>query len=217
MITLNDLYKQYMSKTTVLDLLRHGEVEGGEIIRGRTDDLLTDEGWGQMQTALQGDMAWDIVVSSPLLRCAEFAESLADQEQLTCNVLDDFKEIDFGDWEGISPKDLLKNNDDVLKGWWTSPTQQTPPEGEDFHDFRARVLKSLKVITEEYKGKRILLVTHAGVIRVILMYILGMQEENLFRLNVDYASISTIRMYHDESGAWGTLISHGCHTHNNGS
>jgi broad specificity phosphatase PhoE len=65
---------------------------------------------------------------------------------------------------------------------------------------------------EKHEGKHILLVTHAGVIRVILMYILGMQEENLFRLNVDYASISTIRMYHDDTGEWGTLISHGRHS-----
>jgi broad specificity phosphatase PhoE len=65
---------------------------------------------------------------------------------------------------------------------------------------------------EKHEGKHILLVTHAGVIRVILMYILGMQEENLFRLNVDYASISTIRMYHDDTGGWGTLISHARHS-----
>lgn len=198
-------------KTTIIDLLRHGEVEGGDIFRGSTDDTLTDEGWDQMQLTLQGEMSWDVIISSPLLRCAEFAESLSDQEDIKCEVIDAFQEIDFGDWEGKSPDDVLKESDDVLKRWWAAPTQQTPPEGEDFHDFRARVLKSLKQITEEHQGKRILLITHAGVIRVILMYILGMQEENLFRLNVDYAALSTIRMYHDETGAWGTLISHGCH------
>ncbi|HFC93295.1 MAG TPA: histidine phosphatase family protein [Leucothrix mucor] len=201
-----------MPKTTVLDLLRHGEVEGGDIFRGSTNDKLTDDGWEQMQATLQGDVSWDVIISSPLLRCAEFAGSLADQEDINCEIIDALEEIHFGEWEGQSPDDLLKDNDETLKRWWASPTKQAPPEGEDFHDFRARVLKTLKQITEEYKGKRILLVTHAGVIRVILMYILGMQEENLFRLNVDYASLSTIRMYHDETGAWGTLISHGCHS-----
>jgi alpha-ribazole phosphatase len=201
-----------MPKTTVIDLLRHGEVEGGDIFRGSTDDKLTDDGWDQMQATLQGDVIWDVIISSSLLRCAEFAGSLADQEDVKCEIIEGLEEIHFGDWEGQSPDDLLKENDETLKRWWASPTKQTPPEGEDFHDFRARVLKCLKQITEEHKGKRILLITHAGVIRVILMYILGMQEENLFRLNVDYASISTIRMYHDETGAWGTLISHGCHS-----
>lgn len=201
-----------MSKTTIIDLLRHGEVEGGEIIRGSTDDKLTDDGWGKMQDALQSEVKWDVIVSSPLLRCAEFAESLAEQEGVECDVIDALQEIDFGDWEGLSPDDLVKSDNETLNRWWSSPTTQTPPQGEDFHDFRARVLKSLKEITEKHKGKRLLIVTHAGVIRIILMYILGMQEENLFRLNVDYASTSTIRMFNDETGTWGTLISHGRRT-----
>ena len=201
-----------MPKTTIIDLLRHGEVEGGEIIRGSTDDKLTDEGWAQMQDALQGDIKWDVIISSSLLRCAEFAESLADQENVKCEIIESLGEIDFGDWEGCSRDDLMKDDDGMLKRWWTSPTKQTPPQGEDFHDFRGRVLKSLKQIIEKHEGKRILVITHAGVIRVILMYILGMQEENLFRLNVDHASISNIRMFQDNSGEWGTLISHGCPT-----
>lgn len=198
-------------KITIIDLLRHGEVEGGDIFRGSTDDKLTDEGWEQMQLTLQGEVNWDVIMTSPLRRCAEFAESLADQESLELEVMDNLQEIDFGDWEGQSPNELLETDNERLKCWWTSPTKTTPPQGEDFHDFRARVLKTLKQITAEHQNKRILLVTHAGVIRVILMYILGMQEENLFRLNVDYAALSTIRMYHDETGTWGTLISHGCH------
>jgi alpha-ribazole phosphatase len=199
-------------KITIIDLLRHGEVEGGDIFRGSTDDKLTDEGWNQMQMTLQGDANWDVIISSPLRRCAEFSESLAEQECLDYKVMDDLQEIDFGDWEGQSPNELLKDESETLKCWWAAPTQKTPPQGEDFHDFRARVLKSLKYITEEYQDRRILLITHAGVIRVILMSILGMQEENLFRLNIDYAALSTIRMYQDETGSWGTLISHGCHS-----
>ena len=201
-----------MSKTTIIDLLRHGEVEGGEIIRGSTDDKLTDDGWGKMQDALQSEVKWDVIVSSPLLRCAEFAESLAEQEGVECDVIDALQEIDFGDWEGLSPDDLVKSDNETLNRWWTAPTKHTPPEGEDFHDFRSRVLKSLKEITEKHEGKRLLIVTHAGVIRIILMYVLGMQEENLFRLNVDYASTSSIRMFKDETGTWGTLISHGSGT-----
>ena len=201
-----------MPKTTVIDLLRHGEVEGGDIFRGSTDDKLTDDGWDHMQATLQGDVKWDVIISSPLLRCVEFSESLSDQEDIKLEIIEEFQEIDFGEWEGKSPDELIKDDNEILKRWWLSPTKQTPPEGEDFHDFRARVLKNLKQITEKYEDQRILLVTHAGVIRVILMSILGMQEENLFRLNVDYASLSTIRMYHDDTGEWGTLISHGHHS-----
>ncbi len=102
----------------------------------------------------------------------------------------------------------MKHDGDLLNAWWQSPTQITPPNGEDFYDFRARVLKTFKVLLEEYQGKRILIVTHSGVIRVILMSILGMQDANLFRLNVDYASYSKIHIDNNDFSGLGTLIEH---------
>ncbi len=195
--------------TTVIDLLRHGEVDGGEVFRGSTDDLLTDAGWQQMQAAIDGEAGWDVILSSPLQRCCEFAESLANEEDLSLHINEQLQEIHFGDWEGCSPDEILESDEITLQNWWQSPTKETPPRGEDFQDFRSRVLKSFNQITKKYEGEHILLVTHAGVIRLILMDILGMQDENLFRLNVAHASFSRVRIYRDQTGQWGTLIKHG--------
>ena len=57
---------------THVDLLRHGEVEGGERYRGSTDDALSARGWEQMRAAVGDACAWTGIVSSPLKRCAEF-------------------------------------------------------------------------------------------------------------------------------------------------
>jgi len=192
----------------MITLLRHGEVELGNVFCGSTDPALTDKGWAQMQKSIEDEESWDKVISSPLQRCFEFSESLATQEELECITDERFQEIDFGDWDGISPQDILEANPDPLNAWWKSPTKVVPPNGEAFLDFRSRVLKAFYEISESNKGENLLLVTHAGVIRIILMHVLGMQDENLFRLNVDYASISRIRIYSDETGDWGTLISH---------
>jgi len=102
----------------------------------------------------------------------------------------------------------MKEDGELLNMWWQSPSQVTPPSGEDFHDFRARVLKAFKIMLKEYQGKRILVVTHSGVIRVIIMSILGMQDASLFRLNVDYASYSKIQISNDVISGVGTLIEH---------
>ena len=102
----------------------------------------------------------------------------------------------------------MKNDAKLLQQWWQSPTKVTPPDAEDFHQFRARVLIALKEIIEESKGHHVLLVTHAGVIRTIIMHILGMDDENLFRLNVNYASFTRLHIHHDQSGDWGSLVSH---------
>lgn len=204
-----DLYMS-SSLTTTIDLLRHGEVDGDAVYRGSTDDPLTDIGWQQMVAALTDKNNWDMVISSPLQRCREFAELVAEEDDINLEIDKSFQEIDFGQWEGLSPDKILKEDADKLKSWWQSPTRVTPPDGEDFHDFQARILKSLKQIIESNKGGNILLITHAGVIRVILMYALGMQEDNLFRLNVDNASFSQILIYHDKQGDSWSLISHGC-------
>lgn len=198
-----------MSETTMITLLRRGEVELGNVFCGSTDPALSDNGWAQMQKSLENEDGWDKIISSPLQRCHEFAESLATQEELDLITDERFQEMDFGAWEGLDPTDILEEDGEALNAWWRSPTRIIPPDGEAFHDFRSRVLKAFNQLISEHQGETILLVTHAGVIRVILMHILGMQDENLFRLNVDHASMSRLRIYNDESGEWGTLISHG--------
>lgn len=198
-----------MSETTIINLLRHGEVELGNVFCGSTDATLSDLGWAQMQKSLEDEESWNRIITSPLQRCFEFAESLASQEEVELVVNPEFKEMDFGAWEGRSPKIIQEEDGQLLSDWWKSPTRVVPPEGEAFLDFRSRVLKAFHEMAKKYEGENLLLITHAGVIRVIMMHILGMQDENLFRLNVDYASITKIRIYHDETGEWGTLISHG--------
>jgi hypothetical protein len=66
-----------VSGITYIDLLRHGEVEGGVRFRGSTDHPLTAEGWAQMWAAVGTDIHWDRIVTSPLTRCADFARALS--------------------------------------------------------------------------------------------------------------------------------------------
>lgn len=195
--------------TTIIELLRHGQVEGDDVFRGSTDIPLSDMGWDQMNNAIPSHAAWDIVVSSPLLRCQEFAESLIQNSNIPLVLEPQLQEIDFGNWEACSPDEVIKTDAERLQQWWDKPTEVTPPEGESFHHFRYRVLECWQELLDEYKGQKLLLITHAGVIRIILMKILGMQEENLFRLDVDYANLSRIRIHHDETGDWASLLSHG--------
>jgi alpha-ribazole phosphatase len=193
---------------TSIELLRHGVLEGDDTFRGITNDALSDNGWEQMVSALKDKDEWDIIITSPLSSCREFAEVIAQEEEIDLEINDQLQEIDFGEWEDHTLEEIMKHDGDLLNAWWQSPTQITPPNGEDFYDFRARVLKTFKVLLEEYQGKRILIVTHSGVIRVILMSILGMQDANLFRLNVDYASYSKIHIDTSEINGLGTLIQH---------
>ena len=195
--------------TTIIELLRHGEVEGKDVFRGSTDTELSDKGWMQMQSATQDKCHWDRVISSPLQRCQVFGDYLQTEINIPMTIEPRLKEIDFGDWEGCTPNSILKSDAEYLQCWWDSPTRITPPNGELFQDFSKRVLECWQEILEKHSGEKLLLVTHAGVIRVILMKILGMKEENLFRLDVGYANLTRLRIHQDETGDWASLLSHG--------
>ena len=88
--------------TTTVDMIRHGEPIGGRKYRGQIDDPLSDKGWQQMRDAVADHCPWDSIISSPLLRCAEFANELAERHKLTVTFAPEFMEIGFGSWEGNS-------------------------------------------------------------------------------------------------------------------
>ena len=64
------------SVTTTIDLIRHGEPVGGRKYRGQIDDPLSDKGWAQMREAVGDHRPWDVIISSSLSRCLDFAREL---------------------------------------------------------------------------------------------------------------------------------------------
>jgi len=118
--------------TLTIDLLRHGEPEGGPMYRGSTDKVLTPRGWEQMENALRlaegMDVPWQHVVHSPLLRCKEFALKLCDQYDLPSEEIADLREIHFGDWEGRDFKEVGENDGEAVKKFWQDPVKNTPPK-----------------------------------------------------------------------------------------
>jgi len=88
-------------KTTTIDLIRHGEPEGGSLYRGNSiDDPLSEKGWSQMWAAVEESLEWEKIITSPLRRCRTFAEALANKHDLSVEVDDRLREVGFGNWEG---------------------------------------------------------------------------------------------------------------------
>ncbi len=194
---------------TVIDLLRHGEVEGGRKYRGQQDDPLSEIGWQQLRQVTNNKQDWQHIITSPLKRCAEFSQELAETHQLPFNIESDFKEISFGLWEGRTAEQLLKNEPESIKQYWNDPINETPPQGENLIDFEKRILTAWKRLLAEFNGQHILLVTHAGVIRIILCYILSIPLTELFKLDVGLAKASRIHIEHADGKNWPRLIFHG--------
>jgi len=150
----------------LVHLLRHGEIEGGARYWGGTDVALSSRGWLQMRTAVAGRY-WDLIVSSPLRRCAAFAEALAQELGVPCRLETDLREMSFGTWEGYSTSELMQQDAEGLRRFWSDPSLHTPPGGEPLAELHARVLAAWQRLSTASDCGRLLIVTHGGPIRVL--------------------------------------------------
>ena len=75
----------------ILDLLRHGETQGGRLYRGNQDDALTDKGWQQMLDSTQ-NKTWGLIATSPLIRCQTFAKHLSTQQESQLEIINQFED-----------------------------------------------------------------------------------------------------------------------------
>lgn len=184
----------------VIELLRHGEPVGGNRVRGRVDDPLSELGWEQMQRAVEPCAGWAHIVTSPLQRCAAFAEHLARRGETSVSVEQRFAEIDFGEWEGQPPDVLWTRAPERVRSFFADPIANSPPGGEAFADFQARVAAAWQCVVDRAEG-RWLIVAHGGTIRVILSSVLQIPARNMFSLEVGYACLSRLAVYTDGAQA----------------
>ena len=180
-----------------LDLLRHGETELGCGLRGSLDDALTANGWTQMRAAVVDGGPWDRIVSSPLQRCARFAAELGEQLNLSVHLDKDLQELHFGAWEGQSAAALMETDAEALGLFWADPYGFTPPQGEPVSDFSARVLAAIARLQAAYAGERILLVSHGGVMRLLLAQARGLPREQLLNVEVGHGALFALTVEAD--------------------
>jgi broad specificity phosphatase PhoE len=162
--------------------------------RGSKDDPLSSTGWEQLRRVVQraedDGQSWDAVVSSPMQRCRAFAEEVSTRLAVPLTIIDDLREMHFGDLEGMRPEEAWAAHGDLLKALWKSPETVSPPNGETFPDFVQRVQGALDDLMERQDATRLLVVVHGGVIRACLRQLMGMSGSDTFRVDVPYAGMT---------------------------
>jgi alpha-ribazole phosphatase/probable phosphoglycerate mutase len=195
--------------TTLIDLMRHGEPVGGSRYRGQTDDPLSDAGWQQMRAAIGAARPWDLVVSSPLSRCLAFAEELSETSGLPLEVDERLQEIGFGEWQGKTSEEITRFDPGVLQRFYRDPLTFRPAGGEGLAEFRHRIVAACKDLLNRHSGRHVLVICHAGTIRMVLGHILDIPLSNLFRIKVASAGITRIECAEQGDEFLGQLIFHG--------
>ena len=180
---------------TTLYLLRHGATEGNDEKRfvGQIDPLLSEKGRQQAKLWHQRlkDDEFSMVWCSDLQRARETAALACLGWRNTVRVSADLREIHLGEWDGVSMAQIKKQFPELWQARGENFGSFRPPGGESFADLQQRVVTAVENITNKTEGK-VLLITHAGVIRVFLCKVLQMPLSNLFRVHLDYGALTII-------------------------
>lgn len=176
-------------------LIRHGATDSaGSVLCGRMPGVhLNAEGRVQAQklgSHLKNYGALGAVVCSPLERAVETAEALSAPQGIPVTIDHRFNEFDFGIWTGRTFAQLRE------QPMWAEYNQYRSthgaPEGEALVDVQGRAWKGIRSLCDQFPEATVAVVSHADVIRSILMLALGIPLDNVLRLDIQPASVSEL-------------------------
>lgn len=182
--------------TTVL-LVRHAAHPlVGRVLCGRMAGVHLDEAGRAQAARLAARLASirpDVVHSSPLPRCLETAEPLAAQHGLPVVPCPALTELDFGAWTGRSFAAL--DAEPTWMRWNTARAESRPPDGESMRDAQGRAVDWLRRVQAGHPDATVLAVSHADVIKGMLLWCLGLTLDAHQRFDIDPCSISALLLW----------------------
>lgn len=169
------------SGSTELYLIRHGETEmnAAGLFYGWTDCEMSEKGIMQaaeLADILQG-VSFDAVIASSLSRAVATAVLVSGFTPDEIIKDDRLRELNFGAWEGLHHSEVSSRNKAEWDSWISDWINIAPPEGESFVKMYDRVKSCIDEILEHYRGKKVLVVSHQGTMRIIPMVLLGLTSE----------------------------------------
>lgn len=190
----------------IVDLVRHAATGRAGHFDGRTDSPLLADALAPVCARHRG-LAWSAVVSSPRQRARLTAEALAAGSGLPVELQAAWAEWDFGDWEGRHRDDIAADGAQALQDFHRDQARHPPPNAEPWQDFEARIRQALHVLARCAATQPILVVSHAGPLRLALSLACGLPLPALWALRVDYGTRLRVRVEVDgEDRLWGELI-----------
>lgn len=177
-----------------ITLLRHGATTQPGHYHGHSDVPLSDHGMRSMYQALSGER-FDQVISSPLKRCASFAQDFAILHDVPFALDADWMEVGFGTWEGKTAAEIMAESPKALKAFWQDPIGHPPPGGEMLPDAADRVYHAWERLP---RVPKVLVVTHGGAMRLLFCRLMGLPLTALWRLELNH--VARLEFLVDEAG-----------------
>ena len=187
-------------------LVRHGQTgwnagagAGGERFRGRTDLPLDDTGLAQARalaarlTAGGQDQPVAALYASPLIRAQQTLTPLAAELELPIRPHPGLLDINYGRFQGLTHAEAADRYPELYRLWRTTPGRVRFPEGESLADVQARVRALLGEVTARHPGRRLVLVGHEIVNKVLVCTLLGLDLDQIWRIRQEPAGLDLIQ------------------------
>lgn len=178
-------------------LVRHGRVvwNAKSAYAGWTDLPLDERGEYEATLVAKRLRSAPIsgVYSSDLIRAMTTAETIASHHSLCVNTDPNLREINYGEWEGLSVEDIeTEYGRDFFKSWTNDPVNVRIPGGETFAELRDRAVPAVERIVKAHPGQTVVVVAHKSVNRVLMCSWLGLDVgcyKRIEQLNVAINSV----------------------------
>lgn len=186
-------------------LLRHAETDWNRERRfqGWRDVPLSATGREQAESAarLLAATRIDAVWSSPLARARDTAAIIAAPHRLAVQESEAFREMGFGDWEGLTRDEVRERYPDAHRAWAETPHEAAWPGAEPLAAVRGRALAGLEALRAAHTGQTICLVSHGITGRLLILEALGLGPDRLWSFQLSSTGISELEFRDD----WTTL------------
>lgn len=181
-------------------LIRHGQTEWNRVerFRGRVDLDLNEQGKKQA-TLLANKINNDgynikYIITSPLKRAQQTANILAEYNHFSVRVEEGLIDINYGDWQGLSPEEANERFPELYSLWLNEPQTLRFPHGEGLNDVCQRATQVIKQLINESNNTTLVMVSHKVVCKVLMCYFMGLELNNFWRVEQDVCALNHIEV-----------------------
>ena len=168
-------------KETEIILIRHGETEWNsqQRMQGHSNSDLSSVGQAQIQALGQWMkiVPFDHIYSSDSLRAKQTAEAITQFSGHELKIDLRLREKNLGVFEGLTSEEARERHPEVFRLFKTAGSKYVIDEGESTQQLQDRALEIVDEIRIKHPEERVLLVTHGGLIRVVMKHSLGLSLE----------------------------------------
>lgn len=182
-----------------LILVRHGETPWNVTLQyqGQGNVPLNERGREQARRAAARLARYGVgaLYSSDVVRAWETAELIGTTLGLSPRAMPELREIDVGQWEGLTPEELYRRFPDHMAEYRRDPARTVRLGGESYAQLQERALVALNQIQAHHEADAVVAaVSHGGTIRALLCHVIGLDLGNFGRMWLDNGSLTELRL-----------------------